>query len=188
MATRRVILITGANQDLGLAIARVAVTRDASAHYILACRDVGAGEKAIDELNRVAWLPLSSCCSRIPPTTQPLPLLSKVLATPMEDLLVRQPTAADLNSMVELIQVLINNAGIARLPPDDSLDTLRAAYTDIISVNVSSVACMCHTFQPQFAKSPAPKSSISLRGWAASPIAWPRRCHMPHLTAPPKSS
>jgi NAD(P)-dependent dehydrogenase (short-subunit alcohol dehydrogenase family) len=156
MAAGRVILIAGANCGLGLAIVRVAETRDASAHYILAYRDVGAGEKAINEPNRAAWLPLSSYCNWIPPKARPLPLLSSVLATLMEDLMVclRQPTA------VELIQVLINNAGIARFSQDDSFDMSRAAYTDMTSVNVSSVACMCHTFQPQLAKSPAPKSSI----------------------------
>ena len=40
---------------------------------------------------------------------------------------------------------------------DDSLDTLRAVYTDMFSVNVTSVACICAGFRPLLAKSSAPK-------------------------------
>ena len=53
--------------------------------------------------------------------------------------------------------VLVNNAGIFKPPTDDSLSTLRASYTDMFAVNVTSVACMCAAFQPLLAKSTHPK-------------------------------
>ncbi|KAF2792573.1 short chain dehydrogenase/reductase family protein [Melanomma pulvis-pyrius CBS 109.77] len=140
MATGKIVLITGASQGLGLAITRVAGTRDVSAHYILACRDVGAGEKAIDELKQ-----------------------SGVIAS-LELLQLDTTDNSAISTAVDRISnthgrldVLINNAGIARLPQDDSLDMLRAAYNDMFSVNVTSVACMCHAFWPLLSKSPAPK-------------------------------
>jgi NAD(P)-dependent dehydrogenase (short-subunit alcohol dehydrogenase family) len=49
---QNIVLIIGANKGLGLAIARVAGTRDSSAHYILACRDIDAGAAAIDDLKK----------------------------------------------------------------------------------------------------------------------------------------
>jgi NAD(P)-dependent dehydrogenase (short-subunit alcohol dehydrogenase family) len=52
MTTQKIVLVTGANRGLGLAIIRVAGTRDPSAHYILACRDVEAGAKAVDDLKQ----------------------------------------------------------------------------------------------------------------------------------------
>ena len=53
--------------------------------------------------------------------------------------------------------MLVNNAGISRFPQDSSLPALRAAYTDMLSVNVSSVACVCAGFRPLLAQSTQPK-------------------------------
>ena len=50
MATQKTVLVSGANRGLGFAIVSVAATRDPSAHYILACRNLDAGAKAIDDL------------------------------------------------------------------------------------------------------------------------------------------
>jgi NAD(P)-dependent dehydrogenase (short-subunit alcohol dehydrogenase family) len=52
MATQKTVLVTGANQGLGFAIVSIAATRDSSAHYILACRNLEAGATAIDELKK----------------------------------------------------------------------------------------------------------------------------------------
>ena len=52
MAAPKIVLVTGANKGLGLAIVSVAGTRDPSAHYILACRDPDAGAAAISELKK----------------------------------------------------------------------------------------------------------------------------------------
>ena len=43
------------------------------------------------------------------------------------------------------------------MPKDTSLPTLRAAYTEMFDVNVTSVACLCAAFQPLLAKSAQPK-------------------------------
>ena len=43
------------------------------------------------------------------------------------------------------------------MPKDTSLPSLRAAYTEMLDVNVTSVACMCAAFRPLLAKSPRPK-------------------------------
>ena len=50
MAASKIVLVTGANQGLGFAIVSVAGTRNPSAHYILACRSLESGQKAIVEL------------------------------------------------------------------------------------------------------------------------------------------
>ena len=52
MASKKIVLVTGANRGLGLAIVRVAGSRDPSAHYILACRDIDSGADAIDDLKQ----------------------------------------------------------------------------------------------------------------------------------------
>ena len=50
MTPSKIVLVTGANQGLGFAIIRVAGTRDPSAHYILASRNLESGQKAIVQL------------------------------------------------------------------------------------------------------------------------------------------
>ena len=52
MASQKIVLVTGANQGLGFAIVSVAGTRDPTAHYILACRSLEGGQKAIAELKK----------------------------------------------------------------------------------------------------------------------------------------
>jgi NAD(P)-dependent dehydrogenase (short-subunit alcohol dehydrogenase family) len=52
MATQKTVLVTGANKGLGFAILTVAGARDPSAHYILACRNLEAGAKAVDDLKK----------------------------------------------------------------------------------------------------------------------------------------
>ena len=53
--------------------------------------------------------------------------------------------------------MLINNAGIFRIPKDTSLPALRGAYNEMFEVNVTSVACMCAAFKPLLARSTQPK-------------------------------
>ena len=47
---RKIVLCTGANKGLGLAIIKVAALRDPAAVYILACRDTDAGHQAKQQL------------------------------------------------------------------------------------------------------------------------------------------
>jgi NAD(P)-dependent dehydrogenase (short-subunit alcohol dehydrogenase family) len=51
-STGKVILVTGANRGLGLAVLQVAGLRDPSATLILTCRDVESGCKAADQMAR----------------------------------------------------------------------------------------------------------------------------------------
>jgi NAD(P)-dependent dehydrogenase (short-subunit alcohol dehydrogenase family) len=46
----KVVLVTGANRGLGLAILQVAGLQDPSATFILTCRDVESGRKAAAQL------------------------------------------------------------------------------------------------------------------------------------------
>ena len=48
--TGKIVLVTGANQGLGLATIQVAAQREPSSTYILACRKTEAGEDAVKQL------------------------------------------------------------------------------------------------------------------------------------------
>ena len=50
MSFPRIVLCTGANQGLGLAILQVAALHDPSPIYILACRNVASGNEALNQL------------------------------------------------------------------------------------------------------------------------------------------
>ncbi|KAI9699567.1 MAG: putative secondary metabolism biosynthetic enzyme [Bogoriella megaspora] len=140
MALQKIVLVTGANRGLGFCTISVAASRDPSAHYILACRNQEAGTKAIDDLKKSG-------------INASIELLQ--LDVTKDDEIAKAVDTVTANH--GKLDVLINNAGISKLVNDSSLHTLRAAYTAIFDVNVSSVACMCAAFRPLLAKSPRPK-------------------------------
>ncbi|KAJ8063295.1 hypothetical protein OCU04_008525 [Sclerotinia nivalis] len=132
MATRKVILVTGANQGLGFATIKVAANRDPSAYYILACRDMNAGVKAVDELKKSG------------------------ISASLDVVQLDVTKDAEITKAVELVTTKYGKLDV-RLPKDASLEALRASYTEMIDVNVSSVACICAAFQPLLGKSTQPK-------------------------------
>jgi len=140
MASQKIVLVTGANQGLGFAIVSVAGTRYPSAHYILACRNLDAGAKAIDDLKKSG-------------VTASLSLLQLDVTNDAEII----TAVKDVTARHGKLDILVNNAGIARMPVETSLPTLRAAYNEMFNVNVTSVACMCAAFRPLLAKSIKPK-------------------------------
>ncbi|CRG83420.1 hypothetical protein PISL3812_00771 [Talaromyces islandicus] len=140
MAAQKIILVTGANQGLGYCIVSVTATRDPSAHFILACRNVEAGEKAVEELKKNG-------------ITASLEVLK--LDVTNDDEIVAAVDA--VTAKHGRLDVLVNNAGISRFPKDASLPALRAAYTEMLQVNVSSVACVSAGFRPLLAQSAHPK-------------------------------
>ncbi|PCH00213.1 Glucose/ribitol dehydrogenase [Penicillium occitanis (nom. inval.)] len=140
MDTQKIILVTGANRGLGYCIVSVAAARHPSAHFILACRSLEAGNKAVNELKESG-------------ITASLEVLK--LDVTKDDEIVAAVDA--VTAKHGRLDVLVNNAGISRFPPDSSLPALRAAYTDMLSVNVSSVACVCAGFRPLLAQSTQPK-------------------------------
>ena len=59
--------------------------------------------------------------------------------------------------MKRVCAVLVNNAGILRGPPQGDLADVRQTYTDVLSVNLTSVAVVTHAFLPLLYKSADPK-------------------------------
>ncbi|PWY76984.1 short chain dehydrogenase/reductase family protein [Aspergillus heteromorphus CBS 117.55] len=136
----KVILCTGANQGLGFAIIQVAALRHPNHTYILCSRGLNAGQQAVQKL-------------------RDLGLTAKI------DLV--QLDVTNDQQIIELVDhvtttygrldVLINNAGIIRVPSPDDLSAARAAYNDILNVNITSVAVVTTAFTPLLYKSAAPK-------------------------------
>ncbi|MCJ1351596.1 MAG: hypothetical protein MMC33_001580 [Icmadophila ericetorum] len=136
----QIILTTGANQGLGFSIVEVITDREPSAIQILTCRNVNAGNKALEKLRQ------RGIQSRI-----------EVLELDVtnDDHIIK--AVKHVETKYGRLDVLINNAGIGVLPPDNSLSALRKAYTSMCSTNLSSVAIMTTAFLPLLYNSSDPK-------------------------------
>ena len=91
------ILITGGNSGIGKEAARVLAQKGAS--VVIACRDMGKGEAAADDIRRTA-------------ADADLELLQLDLA----DLISVEAAADDYAARFDSLDVLINNAGVMALP------------------------------------------------------------------------
>ncbi|PYH99063.1 NAD(P)-binding protein [Aspergillus ellipticus CBS 707.79] len=139
----QIILVTGANKGLGFSIIKVAAQRESptpSNTYILCCRDVDAGQKAVEELQALG-------------VTANIDLLELDVTND------EQITAAVkyVESTYGRLDVLINNAGALIMPSNESLPAIRQAYNDTLNLHISSVAVASIAFTPLLRKSPDPK-------------------------------
>lgn len=134
-----IILITGANRGIGLAILHSLAAALPSSTLLLGCRDAVKGEAAISELRSQG----------IDATIIPLQL--------------DVTSNGSVKGAVELVQqkytkldILINNAGYASIPPDPEKDPegYRTAFQEAYDVNVTSVAVCTSLFLPLLTQSP----------------------------------
>lgn len=135
----KVILVTGANRGIGLAIVKALAQSghapSSSTEVLLGCRDLEAGTHARKELQ-------AGGISNVKP----------LLLDVTSDASIRDAVQQVQKSNGQL-DVLINNAGYAAFPAAD-LEDLRQVYQDIYNVNVSSVAVVTQLFLPLLRKSP----------------------------------
>ncbi|GFN20603.1 hypothetical protein AtubIFM55763_005674 [Aspergillus tubingensis] len=138
--SEKVVLCTGANQGLGFAIIQVAALRYPTHKYILCSRDLGAGQQAVQKLRDLG-------------VTAAIDLVQLDVTKD------EQITAVvdKVTSTYGRLDVLINNAGIIRLPSATDLPAARATYNEILNVNITSVALMTTAFTPLLYQSSGPK-------------------------------
>jgi NAD(P)-dependent dehydrogenase (short-subunit alcohol dehydrogenase family) len=145
---RQIILCTGANGSLGFAIIQSLTLHLPNAHFILACRSPTSGQEAITELR------------------------NKSILSPIEVLPLDVTNDANILSAIAFVtsrfgklDILINNAGIAPAPMDDSiasspslsLSYTRTAYTTTLSTNLTSIAVLTNAFLPLLRLAPNPR-------------------------------
>jgi len=142
----KVILCTGANQGLGFSIIEVTGQCEPSATYILCSRNLASGEEAAKKL-------------------KDLGVKAEIEVLQLDVTNDEQIEAAvqHVKSKYGKLDMLINNAGIAKTGPQpysdthDSLAGLRQHYTEVLSTNLTSVAVITTAFRPLLHASKAPK-------------------------------
>ncbi|MCJ1273793.1 hypothetical protein MMC21_001586 [Puttea exsequens] len=128
--SQRVILITGANRSIGLAILQILAMHSPNDHYLLATRKPSNGVEAIERLRKLGLQ------AEIDVVELDVSREASVKASEEE---VRRKYGR--------LDILVNNAGVAiREKPDHS--NLAESYSEIFNTNVTGVALMMSTFLP----------------------------------------
>ena len=130
------VLVSGANQGIGLEIVKKLATENPGYHVLMGCRSLEKGQAAI------ASLPPSLSVEPIELDITNDSSVSKAVATVQEK--------------YGRLDVLINNAGIAQRALSQGL-SLRQQYTQIIDTNAISAACLTEAFIPLLRKSSHPR-------------------------------
>ena len=130
------VIVSGANQGIGLEIVKKLATENPEYHVLMGCRSLEKGQAAI------ASLPSNLSVEPIELNVTNDSSISKAVATVQEK--------------YGRLDVLINNAGISQraLPQDLSL---RQQYTQIMDTNAISAACLTEAFVPLLRKSSHPR-------------------------------
>ncbi|KAH7406557.1 hypothetical protein DE146DRAFT_607045 [Phaeosphaeria sp. MPI-PUGE-AT-0046c] len=139
---QRIVLVTGANRKgIGLAIVHRLAKNAPSNIYLLGVRSTKAGEGAVQQLRDMG-------------VTATLELLE--LDVTHDDQV--QSAVTKLQTTFGRLDVLINNAGIATVPTQDSsFKDLRVTYNNILNTNVTSVATLTTAFVPLLRRSADPR-------------------------------
>lgn len=130
------VLVSGANQGIGLEIVKKLATENPGYHVLMGCRSLEKGQAAI------ASLPPNLSVEPIELDITNDSSISKAVATAQEK--------------YGRLDVLINNAGIAQRALSQGL-SLREQYTQIIDTNAISAACLTEAFIPLLRKSSHPR-------------------------------
>jgi NAD(P)-dependent dehydrogenase (short-subunit alcohol dehydrogenase family) len=132
------ILVTGAHREIGLAILHSLALALPFSTLLLGCRSIPYGEAAISDL-------------RAQGVTS---IITPVRLDVTDDDSVRSAVAFVANHYGRL-DVLVNNAGCAVIPPDPEIDSqgYRAAFQSVYNVSATSVALCTALFLPLLRKS-----------------------------------
>ncbi len=130
------VLISGANQGIGLEIVKKLAIENSGYHVLMGCRSVEKGQAAI------ASLPPNLSVEPIELDVTNDSSISKAVATVQEE--------------YGRLDVLINNAGIGPRSLAQGL-SLRQQYTQIMDTNTISAACLTEAFVPLLRKSSNPR-------------------------------
>lgn len=130
------VLISGANQGIGLEIVKKLATENSGYHVLMGCRSLEKGQAAI------ASLPPNLSVEPIELDVTNDSSISKAVATAQEK--------------YGRLDVLINNAGISSGSFPEGL-SLRQQYTQIMDTNAISAACLTESFAPLLRKSSHPR-------------------------------
>jgi NAD(P)-dependent dehydrogenase (short-subunit alcohol dehydrogenase family) len=122
----KTVLITGANKSIGFETARQLLKKG---YYVyLGCRDLEKGRQAVSQLNSEGL-------------NQVEPLVIDV-ASPVSVIAAREQLAMKTT----VLDVLINNAGIAGGFPQNVMDTAAAVYREVFDTNVFGVIEVTQAF------------------------------------------
>ena len=161
MATKPLVLITGANQGLGFATA-THLAHTGRYHLLMAARSREKAEAAIQALQAQS------------PAVDATALTPLVLDVTDDDSI--RAAAQVVTDRFGSLAILINNAGISR-PADPTLG-LRDSFRAVFELNVFGVAVMTATFLPLLRASTYPdrrivnvSSGVGLIGIALSPTS-----------------
>ena len=133
----RAALITGANKSIGLEAARQLLQR--GYHVYLGSRSLNAGASAVDQL-----------------VTDGLTEVEAVQLDVTDPDSVRA-ARAEIGNKTDVLDVLINNAGVNGGMPQTALGADLAAYRDVFEVNVFGVVRVTQAFIDLLRRSPAPR-------------------------------
>lgn len=130
------VLISGANQGLGLEMVKKLATENPGYHVLMGCRSLEKGQAAIESL--------------------PSNLSVEPIQLDITDDSSISKAVAIVEEKYGRLDVLINNAGIAQLALPQGL-SLRQKYTQIMDTNAISAACLTEAFVPLLQKSSHPR-------------------------------
>lgn len=134
-SSKTIVLISGANQGIGLEISKKLATENPSYHILMGCRSLSKGTTAVSSFPKLAIEPIE-----LDITSDSS--ISKAFAAVQEKF--------------GRLDVLINNAGISKSALPEGLTT-RQRYAQIIDTNAISAACLTEAFIPLLRKSPQPR-------------------------------
>ncbi|KAI1265887.1 short chain dehydrogenase/reductase family protein [Xylariaceae sp. FL1019] len=141
MSPNKIVLCTGANQGLGYYVLQVAGLRYPEYTFILGSRDLEKGKEAAKTLKEAG-------------------VESEIDVVQLDVLKDDDISAAVayVEKKYGKLDVLVNNAGIlGRKPGRDNLAEIRAAYDELLSTNLTSVAVVTEAFTELLYKSQDPK-------------------------------
>ena len=133
----KTVLITGANKSIGFETARQLLQQG---YYVyLGCRDLAKGEEAVSQLH-------SKGLTQVEP-----------LEIDVNDSSSIKAARVTLGNKTEVLDVLINNAGVSGALPQASLETDINVFREVYETNVFGVISVTQAFVDLLKKSDAPR-------------------------------